>query len=61
MIIEGRTITTLEELKDFCDAAIRQAKIDPAQVRLSKPVALRLHQHGDITSPPLAAYDVEVL
>ncbi len=46
MIIEGRTITTLAELKEFADAAIALAKLDPSSVRLQHPVALRLHEHA---------------
>jgi hypothetical protein len=42
MIIEGRTITTLAELKEFADAAIALAKVDPTLVRLSLPMSLRL-------------------
>jgi hypothetical protein len=44
MIIEGRAITTLAELKEFCDAAIALSQRDPWTVRLRHPVALRLHE-----------------
>jgi len=44
MIIEGRTITTLAELKDFADAAVAAAKTDAEQAYLIRPLRLRLHQ-----------------
>ena len=43
MIIEGRTITTLAELRSFVEAAERLTKaVHPHRVRLPQPVALRL-------------------
>jgi len=34
MIIEGRTITTIEEMREFCDAAVAVTHADPAAIRL---------------------------
>jgi hypothetical protein len=43
MIIEGRTIETLAELRSFLEAAERITKaVHPHRVRLQHPVALRL-------------------
>lgn len=60
MIIEGRQITTLEELDDFCKAAIAAAKVKPHTVRLSKPLALRLCQHEDAIGRQTHTYDLVV-
>lgn len=59
MIIEGRTISTLAELKDFADAAIAQAKVDPSKVLLNRPFALRLHERAAGTRSGYN-YDIEV-
>lgn len=44
MIIDGRTLTTLAELKVFVDDAVAQAKVDPARVRFVRALSLRLHK-----------------
>lgn len=44
MVIEGRTVNTLEDLEDFCRAARRAAKVDAEAIRMSMPVDIRLVQ-----------------
>jgi hypothetical protein len=57
MIIEGRTITTLAELRSFVDAAERLSRdLHPHQVRLTAPLALRLKR---IEGPAGNDYDLE--
>jgi hypothetical protein len=58
MIVEGRTITTLAELQEFCEAAIAVAHADPADVRLHIPQGMRV---TELTRPDGAkVYDVSV-
>ena len=44
MIIEGRAIHNIAELKEFCDAAIAVAKVDPSKITFAGALKLRLHQ-----------------
>jgi hypothetical protein len=44
MIIEGRTITTVAELREFCDAAVAAAHADPASIRLRTPYDMRVNE-----------------
>ena len=44
MIVEGRTITTLEELLEFCLAAVAAAGVDPADVRLRTAQGMRVFE-----------------
>ena len=37
MIIEGRTITNLAEMLEFCNAAVAAAHVDPSTIRLHVP------------------------
>jgi hypothetical protein len=37
MIIEGRTITTVAEMLEFCNAAVEQTRADPSTIRLHIP------------------------
>ena len=37
MIIEGRTITTLAEMLEFCEAAVARTHADPSTIRLHVP------------------------
>ena len=41
-IVEGRTITTIEEMREFCDAAIAATHTDPAAIRLRFPQGMRV-------------------
>jgi hypothetical protein len=58
MIIEGRTICTLEELQDFCIAAVASSHADPATVRLRVPQDMRILPDGrkvyDVSVSPVA-------
>ena len=58
MIIEGRTITNLAELQEFCDAAVAATHADPADVRLQIPQGMRVFE----TTLPTGAkvYDLRV-
>jgi hypothetical protein len=56
-IIEGRTIDTLEELRAFCEAATKLAKVDTSVVRLTTPLRLRLAEHALADGGRL--YDIE--
>ena len=47
MIIEGRTIKNIEEMLEFCKAAVAAAQADPSAIRLHKPQDLRV---AEITS-----------
>ena len=42
MIVEGRTITTLAELQEFCEAAVAAAHADPADIRLHTAQDMRV-------------------
>jgi len=44
MIIEGRTIKTLAELREFCDAAVARSHADPASIRLHVPHDMRVNE-----------------
>ena len=58
MIVEGRTITTLAELLEFCEAAVAAADADPADVRLHIPQDMRV---TEMTRPDgRKVYDVSV-
>ena len=58
MIVEGRTITTLAELQEFCEAAVAAAHADPADVRLRTPQNMRVIE---VTRPDGAkVYDLSV-
>ncbi len=37
MIIEGRTITTIAEMQEFCAAAVAATHDDPSTIRLHAP------------------------
>jgi len=36
-VIEGRTITNLAEMLEFCNAAVAAAHVDPSTIRLHVP------------------------
>ena len=58
MIIEGRTICTLEELQEFCIAAVAATHADSATVRLRVPQDMRV---AETTLPDgRKVYDVSV-
>jgi hypothetical protein len=42
MIIEGRTITTVEEMLEFCKAAVAASHAEPSAIRLHKPLDMRV-------------------
>jgi hypothetical protein len=42
MIIEGRTIRTIEEMQEFCAAAVAATHADPSTMRLHKPQDVRV-------------------
>lgn len=42
MIIEGRTITTIAEMLEFCAAAVAAAHADPSAIRLHIPQDMRV-------------------
>jgi len=54
MIVEGRTITTLAELQEFCDAAVAAAHADPSDVRMHTPQNMRV---TEVTRPDGAKVD----
>jgi hypothetical protein len=58
MIVEGRTICTLEELQDFCIAAVAATHADPAAVRLRVPQDTRVAE--TILPDGRKVYDVSV-
>ena len=41
-VVEGRTITTLKELLEFCTAAVAVTDADPSAVRLDSPQGMRV-------------------
>ena len=45
MIIEGRTITNLAEMLEFCKAAVAATHADPSAIRLHKPQDVRVAEH----------------
>jgi hypothetical protein len=42
MIIEGRTIRTIEEMQEFCAIAVAATHADPSTMRLHKPQDMRV-------------------
>ncbi len=42
MIIEGRTIKTIEEMLEFCKAAVAASRADPSALRLHVPQDMRV-------------------
>ena len=34
MIVEGRTINNVEEMQEFCEAAVERTHADPSTIRL---------------------------
>ena len=42
MIIEGRTIRTIEEMQEFCATAVAATHADPSTMRLYKPQDMRV-------------------
>ena len=42
MIIEGRTVTTIGELQEFCAAAVAATHADPSAIRLHIPQDMRV-------------------
>ena len=59
MIVEGRTITTLEELQEFCEAVVEKAHADPAAIRLRTAQGMRVFE---TTGPDgKKVYDVQVV
>jgi hypothetical protein len=48
MIIEGRTIKTIEEMQEFCEAAVAASHADPSALRLHVPQDMRV---AEITLP----------
>ena len=42
MILEGRTIKTVEEMLEFCKAAVVAAHADPSTIRLHIPQDMRV-------------------
>lgn len=58
MIIEGRTVTTLAELRDFVDAAVGLTKdVNPVAVRLTAPLDLRVCLVEGLSLAP--SYEIE--
>ena len=58
MIIEGRTIKTVEEMLEFCKAAVAASHADPSTLRLHIPQDMRV---AEITLPDgRKVYDVSV-
>ena len=57
-VVEGRTITTLKELQEFCEAAVAVTDADPAAIRLNVPQGMRITQ----TTLPTGAkvFDLQV-
>lgn len=55
MVIEGREIRNMAELREFCNAVIAQAKVDPSTIVMAKPVCMRVIERGDDRK----TYDVE--
>jgi hypothetical protein len=49
MIIEGRTITTIAEMLEFCKAAVTASHADPSTLRLHIPQDMRVNEttHAD--------------
>ena len=45
MIIEGRTIQNIEEMLEFCEAAVAATHADPSAIRLHKPQDMRVAEH----------------
>jgi 2-C-methyl-D-erythritol 4-phosphate cytidylyltransferase len=45
MIIEGRTITTIAEMQEFCAAAVAATHADPSAIRLHIPQDMRVAEH----------------
>jgi hypothetical protein len=57
-IVEGRTIATIEEMQEFCDAAVAAAHADPSALRLNIAQAMRV---TETTLPDgRKVYDVRV-
>jgi len=44
MIIEGRTIKNIEEMLEFCRAAVAAAHADPSAIRLHIPQDMRVDE-----------------
>ena len=42
MIIEGRTIKNIEEMLEFCKAAVAASHADPSAIRLHTPQDMRV-------------------
>jgi hypothetical protein len=55
MVIDGREICNMEELRDFCNSVIAQAKVHPSTIVMAKPVCMRVIERGDSRK----SYDVE--
>ena len=45
MIIEGRTIKTVEEMLEFCKAAVAASHANPSALRLHVPQDMRVAEH----------------
>jgi hypothetical protein len=58
MIVEGRTITALEELQEFCAAVAEKTDADPAEIRLRTAQGMRVFE--TTTANGKKAYDVQV-
>ena len=58
MIVEGRTVTTVAELLDFCLAAVAAAGVKPAKINFPVPQDMRV---TEVTRPDGSkVYDVQV-
>jgi hypothetical protein len=58
MIIEGRTITTMAELQEFCAAVVASSHVDPARIRLKVPQDMRLDETTRADGRKI--YDVQI-
>ena len=58
MIIEGRTIKTVEEMLEFCKAAVAATGADPSALRLHVPQDMRVA--GTVRADSRKVFDVLV-
>ena len=58
MIVGGRTITTIEEMQEFCKAAVAATHADPSALRLHTAQDMRVSE--TTRSDGSKAYDVLV-
>ena len=58
MIVEGRTIKTVEEMLEFCKAAVAVPHADPSALRLHVPQDIRVAEI--VRADGSKAFDVRV-